>query len=778
MKLLAGLVLATTAQSDDLYCNSCSYRFNHQGTHIETGGDERCLDIKEGDNTFRSKCTIRPFQGEKLTCSTEFIADWLPDGVMEYTMKRGCKAVKIETPEDQASCPRVGAISSGFYYRDCLAYCPGDMCNSGNNDQMFELMAVKDDYGNPLKPKTCRSCCSRTNPETGLQCMNDPIGLPDGQIDCPIYANAGCFNANYHREGTIRPDEQQYNKGCSPFMFEDDITGEPDYSTRCNTEAGVESCKETCDGDNCNIGVVGEQHSCYTCSVTVDSALNPLGWGDAECVEGALPRHLESCGPGQDVCVTEMEIDWRPSGLQTVTVRRGCANSLDIEAPTGSTSCSGAGTTSFRRRVCTKSCSETECNQDLAGIEDEFADNIVSQCRSCQSGEVIVDDNGKLHDCAEDPSTSIKCPKFMTTGCYSSRSTNRDDPENHPESLTSHGCSAFAQELPVCTRFDTSGSIDSDGNISEGEDQSLRVCKETCPVDDCNDKVVDPPPRSSAHCYQCTQSFNERGEEVGIGNAGCYNIDNTTDINESYLRRCPSGQEYCSVDVEVDWTLRGTQRMTITRGCVADKPSNPHSSRGKFAVDCRAGDMNNGFQFKDCRQVYDEEELNIETDELMQAMGGSTVQECHSCESNRPTPMQCDGEPIEETKQECPVWARQGCFKSVSEHYEDNNKLVQETIRGCSTFADKETDHKVGCNGFRLDNSQWEVCKQTCSEEDNCNHHSNNEEIFPHPLECFICEETRNHLNETVGFSDTGKIIQFCIMQIINILERLFRSTR
>ena len=30
---------------------------------------------------------------------------------------------------------------------------------------------------------------------------------------------------------------------------------------------------------------------------------------------------------------------------------------------------------------------------------------------------------------------------------------------------------------------------------------------------------------------------------------------------------------------------------------------------------------------------------------------------------------------------QCPVWARRGCFKTVSEHYEDNYKRVTETIR-------------------------------------------------------------------------------------------------
>ena len=85
---------------------------------------------------------------------------------------------------------------------------------------------------------------------------------------------------------------------------------------------------------------------------------------------------------------------------------------------------------------------------------------------------------------------------------------------------------------------------------------------------------------------------------------------------------------------------------------------------------------------------------------------------------------------------ECPVWARRGCFKTVSEHYEDNYKRVTETIRlaiqnartyfsslfpqqitiffrGCSTFdwADPAIggfDHEASCNGARLDDDQYE----------------------------------------------------------------------
>ena len=46
-----------------------------------------------------------------------------------------------------------------------------------------------------------------------------------------------------------------------------------------------------------------------------------MGWGDLECIDGGLDRHIEKCHPTrQDVCVTEMEIDWRPRDTVKITV--------------------------------------------------------------------------------------------------------------------------------------------------------------------------------------------------------------------------------------------------------------------------------------------------------------------------------------------------------------------------------------------------------------------------------------------------------------------------
>ena len=105
----------------------------------------------------------------------------------------------------------------------------------------------------------------------------------------------------------------------------------------------------------------------------------------------------------------------------------------------------------------------------------------------------------------------------------------------------------------------------------------------------------------------------------------------------------------------------------------------------------------------------------------------------------------------------CPPYANSACFKSVSEHVE-GSKISVEVVRGCSTFSMQDAgqeDNKAYCNGFRLNDVQYEVCKQTCTDKDNCN--NKEPDVFGEPLKCFTCSETWNHLNQSIGYSDTGK---------------------
>ena len=81
--------------------------------------------------------------------------------------------------------------------------------------------------------------------------------------------------------------------------------------------------------------------------------------------------------------------------------------SLDLQQPTGSVVCDGINGSSMRRKICTETCNSDECNQDLMRLGDVMADNVVKSCKACQAGQIIIDDNGDLHDCAEEEVSQV-----------------------------------------------------------------------------------------------------------------------------------------------------------------------------------------------------------------------------------------------------------------------------------------------------------------------------------------------------------------------------------
>ena len=81
--------------------------------------------------------------------------------------------------------------------------------------------------------------------------------------------------------------------------------------------------------------------------------------------------------------------------------------SLDMQQPTGSVVCDGINGSSMRRKICTETCNSDECNQDLMRLGDVLSDNVVKSCKVCQAGQIIIDDNGDLHDCAEEEVSQV-----------------------------------------------------------------------------------------------------------------------------------------------------------------------------------------------------------------------------------------------------------------------------------------------------------------------------------------------------------------------------------
>jgi hypothetical protein len=107
----------------------------------------------------------------------------------------------------------------------------------------------------------------------------------------------------------------------------------------------------------------------------------------------------------------------------------------------------------------------------------------------------------------------------------SARSQNSGDSADGLTSYSVHGCSAFSQDFPVCTEFDTTGTIDPNGDIHGGDtdETHLRVCKQTCKSEECNDFVVDVPEIAQKNmCYQCQITIDNYGNMVS--KKSCFNV--------------------------------------------------------------------------------------------------------------------------------------------------------------------------------------------------------------------------------------------------------------
>lgn len=256
--------------------------------------------------------------------------------------------------------------------------------------------------------------------------------------------------------------------------------------------------------------------------------------------------------------------------------------------------------------------------------------------------------------------------------------------------------------------------------------------------------------------------MDQFGQIVGSGDVGCYDAEGNVD--ERYLRVCPGDSSYCVLDMEADWYTSGDQDIRIRRSCSAVPPSGGSTpgANGDYGVFCSEGRSDTGYQYKDCKQYWDaseDEGRNKNTEQVENSLGSGKVSSCHLCYSDSLVPDmrdQCQNVPAEANQTPCPKYATSGCYKSVSEHVE-GSKISVEVWRGCSTFSMQEQggeNNKATCNGFRRNDVQYEVCKQTCEDGDNCNNKA--PDVFAEPLKCFVCSETWNHLNQSIGHSDTG----------------------
>jgi len=121
---------------------------------------------------------------------------------------------------------------------------------------------------------------------------------------------------------------EEDHRGCSAFNFN---TMEDDCQSGQNGENGhFAECKSTCNGDNCNTRKLSKRKSCISCTGSRFSDNSTIGVGDDNCWGDHLGGSVSSvqCENEDDICVTDLEVDWLPRGLQQATLRRGCAGTV------------------------------------------------------------------------------------------------------------------------------------------------------------------------------------------------------------------------------------------------------------------------------------------------------------------------------------------------------------------------------------------------------------------------------------------------------------------
>ena len=188
--------------------------------------------------------------------------------------------------------------------------------------------------------------------------FNHADNLDDKSRDCPVFANWGCFTANYTEGDDDFFGDSSFNKGCSMFERSDD-------STECyDHELYGRSCKRQTSTSMGNPGgMEGALQKCYVCAESFDHAGNRIDNGPGNCINLVGDEHLEVCDPTDDSCETIMLTDWSPDGSQILTFTRKCYQLRSTETD-GEKNCFEGASSLIQFKDCYNICTENRCNNN------------------------------------------------------------------------------------------------------------------------------------------------------------------------------------------------------------------------------------------------------------------------------------------------------------------------------------------------------------------------------------------------------------------------------
>ena len=480
---------------------------------------------------------------------------------------------------------------------------------------------------------------------------------------------------------------------------------------------------------------------CIVCSETQDHHGNPIASSDkgSGCFSGKLDNvddYMLECPGNSAYCGVEFFADWFPRGFQQFSVRRGCRTQ---PAPADCTSSSLPG---FQYKDCYTTCESDGCNDkndvfSKATELDESGRPREIDCLSCSSDfDTEADVNGKPFCYTEGNAQS--CPVYANAGCFKSKAlVNFDDGLPGNEEHYYKGCSTFklkdgwTEDQPECSSALNDGAhwLMCD-NICQGEkDKPCNVGSTT---------------GGTKMCYTCETMVNQAGDQVGWGDPSCL-----LNPHQYHLEVCDQDQDVCVTQFKAEWKLLGEQHYTMRRGC---------GKSSDIEADCLQVDARN-YKAKECIKMcrdLNAAGCNNGTD-IFNEFAGDKVETCRTCSDHVfGNQASTDCAAFESTSQECPIYARQGCFSSRFV-YDTNADQESDTFHGCSSFRTRNDGKE--CFNVNIDDgyNSGEVkttCKETCITDD-CNQKITNIIDGPDSLHfCAVCTVRMDHFNNTVGEGD------------------------
>ena len=128
---------------------------------------------------------------------------------------------------------------------------------------------------------------------------------------------------------------------------------------------------------------------------------------------------MVQCPNENDVCISELLLDWGARGQILATIVRGCQEPEEV-----SQECSSGSSSLVHFKDCTESCTTSGCNSDLNGVAHKFVDGSetrgVSECNTCK---YVQGDDGSVTGnkfCLDQPNKikdiQKECPIYAQEG--------------------------------------------------------------------------------------------------------------------------------------------------------------------------------------------------------------------------------------------------------------------------------------------------------------------------------------------------------------------------